>query len=163
LLYKIRPVSNSDQEDINQLWLTMANESTKFIIGERNWERINYRYLQSPLHQYYVLKISQRLSNRLIAVVVLRIQNNECLIIDLICSFKHIPLIIDSALRFASQEYKTQLSILISDNLQFLFSKRPYTEADPEISIPHCACTEGPGLAQVKDKWWLMAGDSDCM
>ncbi|MFK5986535.1 MAG: GNAT family N-acetyltransferase [Pseudomonadota bacterium] len=162
-LYKIRPVSISDSKAVDQLWHRMAKQTSDFIIGVRDWQHINYRYLTSPLHEYHVLKLNHRLTKQLIAVVVLRTQDNECLIIDFVCSLKHTSLAIDSALRFASLQKSQTLSVLISSNLKSLFSSRKFSETNPEISIPHCACTAGPDLKQIKNKWWLMAGDSDCM
>ena len=161
--YKIRPISmQEDRLAINTLWKKMANDTQHFIIGIRDGQRIDYRYVQHPEKNYSVLKVQQRLSNQLLAVLVLSKEDSQYQLLDFICSIKHIPIVLYAAIRFSQQE-QTSLYTHISDNLKPYFKAYPYAENDPQITIPHSCCTAGPDIEQVRDKWWLMGGDSDFM
>ncbi|SEH08433.1 SAM-dependent methyltransferase [Candidatus Venteria ishoeyi] len=167
LFYKIRPLTNDDQAVVDTLWQKMRKNSEDFIIGIRNWQRIQYRYLQHPEISYEVLKICHRISNKPLAVFILKKEiigeKPHYHLIDFVCPLKEIPLVLRMAKYFSWKHNHSALFTLITENIRYLFMAYPFIETDPQITIPHSICSEKPTVSDVKNKWWLMAGDSDFM
>jgi Acetyltransferase (GNAT) domain/Methyltransferase domain len=161
LIYKVRSVSVDDSNEINHLWHNMSTATRQYIIGTRDWQRFNYRYNNHPEHDYQMLKINNRFTQKIIAVFVLKFETDHAFLVDLICEPKYIKQVINAALRVSKDHQKAQMITLISDNLLTLFSHYQFEQSDPEIAIPHSACTSGEDPEKITNSWWLMAGDSD--
>jgi hypothetical protein len=158
-----RPINpETDKRIINRLWSAMAMDLNDSIIGFRDWDYVNHRYLQHPENEYQIHLIYRRLVKKPLGIAVLHhISSSECRLIDLITPIKNIPIIISQALCVAKtcgcETLKAWGSEIVTSNIQ---PTKPETTVT-DICIPTSIWTNGPEPETINGKWWLMYGDTD--
>jgi len=147
---------------INQLWQQMADGLSNALVGVRDWQYVEHRYLQHPHKRYELLFISQRLTAKPLAVAIIHRHEDICQLIDFIGELTHIPETLRQVRRMAGVWGMKQVVVWVTENFATAFSK--LQKAKPlDIQIPHSIWCQGVSPTEVDGHWWLMAGDTDFM
>ncbi len=160
----LHPLTNpKDRSMIDDLWMQMSKDFEQTIIGVRDWFYIQYRYFMHPHKQYELLLVSQRFSQKPLGIVVLQRTEDECKLLDIIAPQKNFALLLKQTRRIVGSWDIPKLTLWITENFVHLFTRLEGNAQTIDIRIPHCIWYEGPPTDEVKDRWWLMGGDTDFM
>ena len=151
----------ADRSLVQPLWDAMANDLRTSAVGVKNWEFLERRYFSHPHNHYEVLLVTARLSGKPLGVMVLRRLENACELLDLIGPLSSLALLIDQARRMTSRWALPHLYCWITTNHMHRFIDCGGTQEALDLSIPASSWTKNPQSELFKDKWWLMAGDTD--
>jgi SAM-dependent methyltransferase len=143
---------------INRLWKKMASCLQQALVGVRDWDYVQHRYLLHPHKQYELLLVSRRFSGQALGIVVIHRQDETCRIMDIICDLKHLPEVIKQVRCMASG--MKQVIVWITENFVTAFPK-PVEQHDLDIQIPHSIWCQGVPPEDIEGHWWLMSGDTD--
>lgn len=146
---------------INDCWQQMANDLQNAIVGVRNWDYLQHRYLNHPNQHYQVVLVKNRFSKRIRGVLVLRQDADECELVDIVSALAEIPLLIMHARRLAGINHAKRVFCLITDNFARHFATPDCQKRSLNISIPTNIWGAGPSTESLKNNWWLMSGDTD--
>ncbi len=146
---------------IDRLWARMSGDLGRAIVGIRDWEYLQYRYLHHPEKRYDVLLISTRLTRRPQGVVVLHRDGDSCELMDLVAPLANIPVLITCARSLTARWNGVRLYCWVTHHYAQPFIETGGVPVDPDIHIPWCIAVSGPTVAELKDRWWLMSGDTD--
>lgn len=153
--------SDANKAIVNSCWQYMLADMQSAIIGVRDWEYVQRRYLQHPSQLYQVLMIKNRFSPQVEGILVLRYDAADCEIMDFIAPLRSIPLIIHHARRLAGLHGCTRVFCHITENFADHFAKTGGTGQPAHIPIPANIWSPGPAPETLKNHWWLMSGDKD--
>jgi len=165
LLTSIRCFESSElipfAEEIDRLWQAMANTLSQAIVGVRDWEYILQRYIQHPEQPYRFLVIQHRLSRRIQAIAVIKVNQQTLELVDLLAAVETIDLLIYQIRRFLPVLGCHQLSCQISTGMADYFKVQDFHCQPTAIRIPANSWTAAPEPASLQHHWWLMGGDMD--
>jgi len=153
--------SAEDRARVGLLWGQMANDLRDGVVGMRDWNYLEQRYFRHPHNQYDVLLVSSRFNGRPLGIAVLRRHESLCELLDVIAPLRNLGLVFDQARRMTGRWGLSYLYCWITRNYLSHFLACEGKEEDLDISIPTSCWTADPRSELVKDKWWLMSGDTD--
>ena len=131
------------------------------IIGVRDWQYLQHRYLNHPNQQYQIILVRNRFDKCARGTLVLRYDPEGCEIVDLIAPLAEIPLLITHARRLAGIHGATRVFCRITENFARYFAVAGGIQQTINIHIPANAWSNGPSPEILKNHWWLMSGDKD--
>lgn len=146
---------------VNECWQRMAANLQTAVIGVRDWQYLQHRYLDHPFQQYQILLVKSRFSGRARGILVLRYDPEGCEIVDLIAPLTEIPVLITHARRIAGIHCATRVFCHITENFTSYFAATGGKQQSLDIRIPANAWSNGPPPKILKNHWWLMSGDKD--
>lgn len=155
------------REQLDGLWQAMREHTTAGIIGLRDFDYIDYRYLQHPHRGRYSLKWLKDSQGDARALVVYKRHGEAWLLMDLICvpaAASELLGALNQLLASAAQiqgEAPRQLLVWITQGWASQLLSAGATVHDLGIEIPCNAWNPGPPSALLYGKWWLTAGDMD--
>jgi len=146
---------------VDRLWSEMRDDLDDFIVGVRGHEHLEYRYFENPVHEYDVFFVTPPRRDDPIGLVVTRDEGSHTLLLDLIGPCARFPELLDHVRYLTGIRESPELHAWITLNhLEMLGAD--YGRLDrPEVMIPTSICTEGPDPEELRDKWWLTAGDAE--
>ena len=150
-----------DAELVNRLWGAMEQDLADAVVGVRDWDYIKYRYLQHPEINYQVVVVTDRLLRRPLGIVVLNSGGEDCELLDVIGPLAKLPELVKEARRMAARCGGKGLFAWITHQHSDRFVQTGAQLRPLDVSIPSSVWTPGPDPRQIKDKWWLMSGDTD--
>jgi hypothetical protein len=150
-----------DSHVLGKLWAQMKEDLSDAIVVVRDPDYLQYRYFEHPQHRYEVMAVMDRLTGYPRGVVVMRREREGCKLLDIVARRKDIPLLIDYARRQTSHWGLAGLSTWISSPYADVFANTGDHQTMTEVCIPTNIWTDGPSVEQLKDRWWLMMGDTD--
>ena len=149
-----------EQRIVDRLWAQMRGDLQDGIVGVRDWGYLQYRYLQHPEKRYDVALISTWLTRRPQGIVVLRHEGESCELMDLVAPLENIPLLIECARSLTARWNATRLYCWVTHHHAQRFTETGGVPADPDIPVP-CYALSGPSVDELRDRWWLMSGDTE--
>ncbi len=162
---RLQPIDQAVTSDtvhaIDACWQRMANDLQDMIVGIRDWRFLQYRYLQHPSQRYQLILVKNRLGERVRGLLVLRHDADGCEIVDLVAPLHEIALLVTQARRLAGLNGHRRLFCRITENFAALFSAAGGIRQALNIRIPANIWSHGPPPEALKDRWWLMSGDTD--
>jgi hypothetical protein len=167
LLYRWQQVPGhllqKHESTLNRLWQQMQQSLPAAILVRKDVERLRYRYVEHPEHQYEFWLLRRRLTNKALAVVVLKPEPGRVLLMDVIADLAALPNALMQTARLVQQRWQQPLAAWLSTaQVPSLRLSDRYVQVKPlPICTPANIWTEGPQPAELKDRWWLMAGDTD--
>ena len=153
--------NESDHAEVDALWVTMAQDLQQDVVGVRDWNYLEHRYVHHPHNHYELLMVTTRWSGKPLGLLVLRRVENACELLDVVAPLKNIPLLIDQARRVTGLWGLASLYCWITKNQAQRFIDCGGNEEAINISIPTSCWTDDPRAHLFKNRWWLMAGDTD--
>ncbi len=161
---RLRAVDTHDARDralVERLWSAMRKDLRDAILVVRDWDYLTYRYLDHPEHHYDVLLVTSRLTGKPMGLLVLRRTGDSAALLDLVAPLRNIPLLIDQARRMAGLWGLESLFCWITQQHLGRFLAPGASVTDPDVVVPTNVWVEGPSVEELRDRWWLMAGDTE--
>lgn len=145
---------------LDSLWRDMQESLLEAILVRRNSQRILYRYLQHPQNQYDAWLLQTLLGN-VKALVVVKREAERVLLMDVLAPLDDFPEVLRLTAIEATRRFAMPLVAWVSTSrLSRVAPPQAIVKALP-ISTPANIWADGPKPAELQDKWWLMAGDTD--
>lgn len=160
-LKKLDCADGYSKEVVDRIWQEMSLDFTDKLIGVRDWNYLKHRYLDHPDKRYEVCLVRNRISKRPCGIIVYRHHEQDCELLDVIAPLKEIQTLIDQAQKIAGCLRVDRLYCWISAHYSKLFESTGGKACDVGIAIPTICWTEGPLLEQIRQRCWLMGGDTD--
>ena len=149
---------------IDCLWQRMAVFHRKNIIGIRDAEYLCRRYVEHPAGQYRIIARINRISGTLQSLFVLRSQGDDAyLLMDILGPPDEMMPTIRQAARVTGRSRRSRLLFWLTAGMadQFFPAGGRVEHEDLDIVIPMISCTPGLTPDEVRNRWWLTAGDMD--
>lgn len=160
-LSKVTAADVESHQAIDELWLEMAADLTGAVVGVRNWNHFRHRYFDHPTNAYEVYLVRKRLTGRCVGAIVLKRSDTRCELIDLVAPLQAIPTLVVHARRLTGLGGSTHLHCGITENFYAAFSGPEGVKKDMDIRIPTSIWGAVPDPESIKNRWWLMLGDTD--
>ncbi|HXH03526.1 MAG TPA: GNAT family N-acetyltransferase [Candidatus Competibacteraceae bacterium] len=165
LWQRLRPLHGGQREQVrragDRLWTAMAADLGEAIVGIRDGAWLLHRYLDHPHQRYQLWLLSNRLSGRPLGLLVLRQQGERCELLDLVAPLARLPALVLAARRLAAAWGASGLHCWISSGFAHLFEACGGQAQALDIGVPNSCWVPGPPAERLRDRWWLMAGDTD--
>ncbi len=164
-LIEYDPADSAAREELNKLWATMKQDYGNGIIGVRDADYMQHRYVNHPfskLKQYRSVILRAESTRKPLAFAVLKKQDGGTLLMDLVCPV--------AAMKSAISILKQELSISAGEGVLRLWitssAKDRVCTSDAivnklGIEIPCNSWNPGPSAELLYGAWWLTAGDMD--
>ena len=149
---------------IERLWTAMAASFPDCVLGVRDAEWLQHRYLQHPEHRYDVVLVRRRWTLRPVGVLVLRQHERHLELLDLLAAPEHFAALVAVARARAATAGLDHLNCWVTASRKHLFEAIDAPElavTDLNIRIPANVHTAGPSAEALRGRWFLMAGDAD--
>lgn len=161
-LYKARDFNISDIKMANDIWRKMAKSLNGSLVGTRDEKWLKERYLNHPDSPYTILTIHLLFSAKAIAFVILKEhQDGNIELVDLITDVELIPNALEAIFSYYRKKNKKRVFCWITRSHSFLYDKtKPHTH-NLDIIIPFITYNSCMDIAKIKDRWFLMSGDTD--
>lgn len=143
---------------IDQLWAAMRADFADAILGERNADWLTHRYLNHPEHAYHCYLVFRE--QQPLGCIVLRQHADHFEWIDVVAPRQAWPALTDIAQSLAASAGFGRLDSWISAPFHQFFAGDPIV-TDIGVSLPCNVLTPGPAPALLRDRWFLMSGDTD--
>ncbi len=149
--------------ELNALWQQMQQSLPRAIIVRKDAARLRYRYLDHPEQQYELWLLRKQLTREVVAVVVLKREAARVLVMDVVGVLSELPTTLHLTARLAWKRWKLPLALWLSTaHVKTMDLPARLAQVTPlPICTPANIWTEGPPPDELKDRWWLMAGDTD--
>ena len=150
------------QQEIDYLWESMKQETTKGIIGDRHCNYIKYRYFDHPFAQtdlYRCIFLNDE-TEKPVAAVFLKEHEHRLLVMDVICPLSIMKQVLTSLSQLVPE---TELKLWITRGWLDTVKSETAIENHLGIEIPCNSWNPGPHSVDLYGKWWLTAGDMDFM
>jgi hypothetical protein len=159
------PTDAAAQEQLNTLWEAMQNDYREGVIGLRDADYIQYRYVDHPfasIKLYRCLMIRVPDSEQMLAFAVLKEHEGGKLLMDLVCAAAHMKTAISILKQeFSDDEVGARLRLWVTSSGK----DKVYIEGaivnELGIEIPCNSWNPGPSAELLYGAWWLTAGDMD--
>lgn len=161
LLTATRPLGPAHRQAVDQLWATMADYFDNAIIGVRDADWLDARYRQHPEVQYSLWQVLHRLTRKPLIAFVLREREDSIELIDLVGPPQHFVLAVNAARRHAAQRGKARVIAWTTHSQLERWSVTRAQNCDTGVRVPVSIITPGPSPDEVRNRWWLMGGDTD--
>lgn len=161
-LWRARKYKASDMYYVPKIWQKMKESLPHSILGVRDGQWLQERYLNHPDTPYTIISIYRYGSKKVHGIAVLRDRGEmgmECL--DMFGDVKHVKKLWGAVFRYTQGKGYQRLFCWITQSHQRFFQPtQPQIQAI-DIVIPFNVLTAGISPDDVRNRWWLMAGDTD--
>ena len=148
---------------VDGLWRGMAASMREAVICVRDADWLHHRYFARPGISYEAFYLGRRWTRRPVGVVVLRRHEGHLEVLDLVGPPAAFPALIAQARHHAAELRLQRVDCWITVSQLHLLSTidPPAFSATPlGITVPANVHTPGP-VEELKDRWFLLAGDAD--
>mgnify|MGYP000961977363 CR=1 FL=1 len=164
ILYRIKSYSVPNkywQQEVNHCWKEMRQSLSDQVVGVRDWDYIQYRYINHPHTVYEIIGISNALAARPFCIVVFKRNQQDIEVMDIIASKNKMPAAIGALKTYFSKFEVTNFILWITKNQLGCFLRSGPAIRSLNINVPNSSWTQHPNAGVMKDKWWLTSGDTD--
>ena len=163
LRFMLRPVQavKAYERQIDRLWAAMAADLADRIVGVRDAAYLHYRYESHPAHVYHLFLLRHRWTRQALGLLVLRREGDCCRLIDLVGPLRCMTLMVEYARRIAADWGVTTLLAWITAGQARWLATGDEDMAATDIYIPGNCYIERVPVTELKNRWWLMMGDTD--
>ncbi|MFT7470401.1 MAG: hypothetical protein ACI8XU_000289 [Kiritimatiellia bacterium] len=159
------PLDAASRRELDDLWALMKDDYRDGIIGVRDAEYIQYRYVNHPFSKskpYRCVIIRAESSKQALAFAVVKEHDGSKLLMDLICPvavMKPAISILKQELRLGEGGAALRLWVTSSGKDKVFTAGAIVNELG--IEIPCNSWNPGPNAEVLYGAWWLTAGDMD--
>ena len=165
LLHRLQLIDNATdpqcQEQIDVLWALMRHDFADYIIPVRDKDRWLYRYATHPEITYKLALISNELSSRPLAAVVMVEHSDFIELVDYVGGVEGVELAVEGARLFAHSLGKFSVKGWFSNAIVSLFQAQCSSMTKTGIEVPMNLRGKSKEQAVLPAPLWLMAGDTD--
>jgi hypothetical protein len=148
------------RKQLDALGAQQAQDLSGRIVARKDADFVTWRYLQHPLERYTVLFVKHRITGKPIGLLVLKVEDERVLWMDAIAPLAHLPALAQVARAATWLLERRKLALWCSEPDVARFGEVMTSTALP-ITTPANIWTPGPAPEDLKDRWWLLAGDTD--
>ncbi|MEX0901117.1 MAG: GNAT family N-acetyltransferase [Pseudohongiellaceae bacterium] len=149
-------------KSVDRLWQLFREEMQQAVVGLRDWNYLQYRYLQHPADCYRIHGLKKPGSDDIAGVVVLRRHEENYLVMDIVGSRSEFANILRSTIHYLSlMGDNPGLKCWITSHWQQAMLIEGAGIHGLNIAIPCNSWTPGPEADILSGAWWLTAGDTD--
>lgn len=148
---------------VDGLWRQMAEALQHTVVGVRDAQWLEHRYGRRPGAAYDMFYLRRRWSRRPVGAIVLRRHDLHLEILDLVGPPAAFAALIALARHQAALHRLERVDCWITaSQIHWLSDIDPqsFTATPLGITVPANVHTSGP-VAELKDRWFLLAGDAD--
>lgn len=154
--------NNDLSQVLEELWLEMLDSLGDSIVGDRSIDFLYHRYRDHPENIYKFVLIKNRITRKFISLAILRDCDEEGLeVVDIIGGAQNFSITIKALIRFTFKLSRNNLFLWITNSHKKYFEIGKFEIKDLSISVPCNTWSPGPSADQLKNKWFLMSGDTD--
>lgn len=157
----LEPEQAGDRRAVERLWSAMARDFDDGIVAIRDWSYIAYRYADHPLNHYELVLVTSRLTGRPLGLLVLRKGKDAVELVDLVAPRSNLSVLVDQARRLTALWGLPAVFCWITQQHVAALVGPDGEVKDLDISIPTSVWVDGPAPERLRDRWWLMSGDTD--
>lgn len=159
------PLTSADWEENRQavdgLWQGLADDLATYIVARKDAAFLRERYLRHPEHHYALVLLRRRLTRGPVGLAVLRLEQDHALLMDVVCPLRHLPAVLRAALAESARAGRPRMKTWCSRAFARRFQVHGAVQNDLPIITPTNILTPAPAPEELRDKWWLMPGDTD--
>jgi hypothetical protein len=149
-------------EYVDDLWLEMRQAMPGSLMGVRDAQHVQTRYVAHPSHHYTVLKVFNRVSRKVLGVVVLRqLSDGRQEMLDVIGHPRRFRTLVLAAQSFASEANSPAVSAWITQSHAHLLQTDDSRLESLDVQIPTNDWVPGDLDIDPAGRWWLTSGDTD--
>ena len=145
---------------VDPLWAGMRLELRDAIVGVRDADWLRHRYLAHPDRPYRV-GIAMTQSGEPIGIIVLRAQGGIVEWMDVIGTTVTLPALVAQARWSAATMGGNTLMMWVSHPFAGEFARHGGTATELDVRIPCNVWSPGPDASGLRDRWFLLGGDTD--
>jgi ABC-type polysaccharide/polyol phosphate transport system ATPase subunit len=156
------------QQQTDHLWAGMQQDLADVAIGCRDSQWIRYRYIDKPAADYLLYLVSadpvggDNGGGDPIGLLVLRRHGPQGLeLLDLVARRAVVPALIAVARQLTATHLAARLFAWATPAALAWFAGTEPTVNPTPVVIPGCRLNGEEHALRVKDRWWLLGGDSD--
>jgi MoaA/NifB/PqqE/SkfB family radical SAM enzyme len=162
LTVSVRPLAAAQTDLIEPLWQDMAADCTEFILPVRDGHRIRHRFFEHPTTGYLVYLVRRRISGSPWGLLVLRDHGEPGVeLMDLIAPRKRLPALVRIARQLTGGLGRQRLFAWLTAPVAAALAESAPQLAEIDVSIPTSVWKIPSEAARLRDRWWLMGGDTD--
>jgi hypothetical protein len=159
---RMASVTPADAAVVDMLWDRMASDFAGSIIGVRNWNYIEARYLRHPTVEYRCLLVKARFGGAAHALIVLRaLEDGNAELVDIVGPRASFDAAVRAARDWAAGVRATRVTAWITASHANTLDLQSAEIASLDLFVPTNVWSPGPAVDEVRGRWWLMAGDTD--
>ena len=148
---------------VDSLWQRMQKSlGSQSVVGVRDWAYIDQRYCLHPLQCYTLLLVRQRFGG-VLGLAVLRDRQAQGLVelVDLVAPTAEFARIVKVCRRFAGNLGRAGLFCWITGSHAHWLAGADSQQSPLHLAIPANIWSSGPSADDLRNRWWLMGGDTD--
>jgi hypothetical protein len=162
----IQPLECSEFKKVNteldHLWQLMAIDFSEALIGIRDLSWLDYRYFQRPHKEYELVLLRSRWTRKPLALIVVQQREEALWLMDFVGPLKHLTIAVKAVRQLAAQRDLQQVLSWCCTHRSEDFAATGAQLKKIPISIPtNNFWTDTITPDELKDRWWLMPGDTD--
>jgi hypothetical protein len=162
LFEAVEPVQPRHRDAVQRLWHDMARQFGASVIGERDWDYLQDRFARHPVNPYRLLAVRRRFSGKLQGVLVVRDREDAGLeILDLVGPPDNFPALLRAARREAASLNRERAFMWLTESHGSLLAATQAEIAPLGLVVPANVWTRGPGVDELRGRWWLTGSDMD--
>jgi len=147
---------------VERAWNAMAQDFRGSVIGVRDFQYLDRRYLQHPTVAYECLVVRRMLTGTVQGLVVMRMADAQVAeLMDFVAPRRNFPALVAVARRWAANKGAARLRAWVTASHAELLASTSPAAAAMDLVVPANVWSPGPSAQSLRGKWWLMAGDSD--
>ena len=149
------------QVQLDALWQAMLASFPQAILVRKDAERLHYRYLQHPEHQYHLQLLRAAFRRRALAAAALKVESQRVLLMDLIADARDFSRALTLLAAEVERRWHLPLQFWLSSAHAKPLLRDNITATELPIVTPANIWSPGPAPAELQDRWCLSAGDTD--
>lgn len=150
-----------DRSMLNRLWVEMHTGLSDRILVVRDADYWTYRYANRPEQTYFVLAVRRCLGGKLLGVVVLRRDEKECKLLDVLGHPRHYQTLVRHARNQTASWGVPVLRGWVTQGCADFFTTPDVRRNHTDIVIPLNAHARSRSVSEIQGRWFLMMGDTD--
>lgn len=158
----MRRATLHDAPIMARLWQAMRPHLAKVAVGQRDPGWIISRYLEKPDGHYQLWLVFSPWHSQAVGMIILQPSDPHTMeLLDIIGTPAHAPRLIRAAQHLSAQQgFQCLYSWMTPTTLTWFEATSPQVNAT-DIVIPGSAVGGSQQASQLRNRWWLMGGDTD--
>ncbi len=146
---------------IDRLWIRMAADLKNAVVLVRDSQRFRHRYLLHPTKQYRIMVIQSRFSLTPLGIMVIRMDEGRSEWVDFVAPLSSIPTLVRVGRYLATMMGAKDFHAWVAEGFAPYFKATGPTQKPTDVHNLTLTWVPTIEAARIKDRWWLMAGDTD--
>ncbi len=157
-LYSLHPI-NFEDERIDELWDIAKYQFRLAIVRNRRY--LKWRYRDNPLFSYEIWGLRKRWSKKLLAVAVLRRDEGNMLIMDLIYRNGMLPILLTKVENLSHSLGMSKVFLWAPKQIHDVLRNQGFTIKPTATTLPRSTHPQTLSKEEIMEKFFYTMGDTD--